>query len=293
MRKKQVKRHWLKLAARMLKLSFSQPEKTSELVCQSYNKVSETYDETWTNHMHDKSLEMIDKLAPENGEKSLDLMCGTGFVTNILAERTNAQVIGVDASEGMINVARSSCDDNCRFVNSDVVSFMKKQPSNNFDVITSGWGLGYSKPFRVLREAKRILRPQGRIAVIDNTLFTIREAIWSAVLTVAEQPDSLKHMMKVSFLAGRKTLVAYMMFAGLNVVDSWQGSKIYWAKTGRDALERLRETGAFAGFEFATRQEDEQMIADIFCRTFEEKYKTKKGIPINHRYTGAIGKKRS
>jgi trans-aconitate methyltransferase len=48
---------------------------------------------------------LVDLLAPQAGERILDLGCGTGDITAAMAER-GAQVVGVDASPAMIASAR-------------------------------------------------------------------------------------------------------------------------------------------------------------------------------------------
>src|SRR5262245_49738311 len=48
---------------------------------------------------------VIELLAPKSGERILDLGCGTGHLTNRIAQ-AGAQVIGVDKSSSMIAKAR-------------------------------------------------------------------------------------------------------------------------------------------------------------------------------------------
>ena len=49
--------------------------------------------------------ELIQLLAPQPGERILDLGCGTGHLTNLIAE-TGAEVIGIDNSPKMLEQAR-------------------------------------------------------------------------------------------------------------------------------------------------------------------------------------------
>ena len=53
------------------------------------------------------AADMLDLLAPQKGEKIVDLGCGTGALTAQIAER-GATVIGLDASEEMIRAARAA-----------------------------------------------------------------------------------------------------------------------------------------------------------------------------------------
>ena len=51
-------------------------------------------------------MELLDLLQPQPHERFLDLGCGTGHLTHELAQRS-AEVIGIDASEEMIQQARA------------------------------------------------------------------------------------------------------------------------------------------------------------------------------------------
>src|SRR5262245_42116797 len=67
----------------------------------------------WDSQLYDESFNIItrlgagvlDLLAPQPGERILDLGCGTGELTAQIAE-VGADVIGIDASEAMIVRAR-------------------------------------------------------------------------------------------------------------------------------------------------------------------------------------------
>jgi len=223
-------RHWLRLGIHVLKLYFSQSEKTSDLIIKSYNKIASGYDEAWTNHMQYLSDDMLKRLSPPAGAEILDLFCGTGYVTAKLAEYTEGNVIGVDASQGMLDVARRNHGKYCKFVHSDVMNYLLSQPSNSVDVVTCAWGLGYSKPFRIIREISRILRPEGRVGIIDNSLFTIFEVIKSAILTAAEEPTALRHVMRIRFLPSGGFLKWQMRFCGLHVSETWNGSMEFYRR---------------------------------------------------------------
>jgi trans-aconitate 2-methyltransferase len=49
--------------------------------------------------------DLVTVLNPQAGEKILDLGCGTGYLTNIIAA-TGAEVTGIDSSAGMITRAK-------------------------------------------------------------------------------------------------------------------------------------------------------------------------------------------
>jgi ubiquinone/menaquinone biosynthesis C-methylase UbiE len=56
--------------------------------------------------MHVESYTLFDLLGELSGKTVLDLACGEGFHTRGLKQRGAAHVVGVDASAGMIELAR-------------------------------------------------------------------------------------------------------------------------------------------------------------------------------------------
>ncbi len=275
---------------RTARLFFNQPEKTSDLVTASYDHVAAGYDDAWTTHMRDLSLAMLDELTPPAGATCLDLTCGTGFITNELAQRTGGDVTGVDASAGMIAQARRNHGCRCTFVHDDALHFLRTLPAASFDVVTTGWGLGYTKPMRLLRQIARVLRPGGRVGIIDNSLFSLAGVLWASFQTFAEQPRALRHAMRVGFLPNSLALSAMIRAVGLGVRQRCDGAKTYYTPTGQAALDRLTATGAAAGFEFAVFDEDRDAIFARFAEIMDAR-RCEQGVPVTHRYLQVVGAK--
>ena len=283
------KRHWVHLIVRATKLLLAQPEKTADLVTASYDHLAAGYDDAWTHHMRTLSLGMLDQLAPPAGATCLDLTCGTGFISSQLAQRTGGEITGVDASAGMLAQARKHYPQ-CRFVQSDALDFLRRQRSASHDIITCGWGLGYTRPMCVVREIARILRPGGRVGIIDNSLFSLAGVLWTSFQTFAESPRALRHTMRVRFLPNSLVLASMMRLAGLGIHSRADGEKTYYTPTGLAALERLTATGAAAGFEFAVFDEQRDAIFARFAEIMDAR-NTDAGVPITHRYLQVIGVK--
>ena len=282
------RRKWLALLARASRLLISPAEPTSQLIRQSYDRIAPGYDQAWTGHMRHLSLAMLDKLHLPAGARCVDLACGTGFLTGQLAERTGGDVTGVDASAGMLAAARESCGSACRFVQADVLTWLKSQPARSVDVVTCGWALGYTQPAAVVRQIARVLRPGGQVGIIDNSLFSLAGVLWASVQAFAEQPAALSHAMSVRFLPHSCVLTAIMRANGLGVRDAWDGGKTYTAASGQAAVDRLTATGAAAGFEFATDPAHRDRIFERFAEIMEQR-SAGEAIRITHRYLGAVG----
>ena len=171
--KKLLRKHWIKLALQICKLYLKKEIKQTDLTNLSYNKIASIYDSTWTDHMNVFSKDLVNRLPLLINGTGLDLTCGTGYVTGLIAEKINGEVIGVDISKGMLKIANQKYGHRCKFVCSDVMEYLYKQPSENVDVVTWAWGIGYTKPFKMIKEISRILKPNGHVGIIDNSLFNI------------------------------------------------------------------------------------------------------------------------
>jgi len=99
------------------------------------------------------------------GQRVLDVACGTGALTVVVAERVTAggAVIGLDANAEMLAVARRKRADNeWRDGRAESLPF----PDASFDAVVSQFGLMFfDDRAAALREMMRVLRPGGRLAV--------------------------------------------------------------------------------------------------------------------------------
>ena len=284
----QPRKHPFIFAGRVMQLLLT-PNNTSCFVNQSYDRIAAGYDTTWTQHMRDLTTDLITRINIHDDTAAIDLTCGTGFATGLIAQRTNQTVTGIDASSGMLNKARENYPD-CNFIQSDILEYLKTLNDNSLDLITCCWGLGYSKPFAIVRQIKRILKPCGTVAIIDNTIFSLREIMQCSALTFMEQPDKLKNLMRFSFLTGSNQLGTYYRILGLKPNYLASGKRTFNVDSGAAAIEKLRTTGAAAGFEYAAEDADSSEIYDRFAQIIEQKYPDK-NIPVTHRYLTGIATK--
>lgn len=103
---------------------------------------------------------VLDLLDPKPGEQVLDLGCGTGQLTQQIAER-GAKVVGLDASPEMIGQARQNYP-HLRFVLGDAA---KMNFQSQFDAVFSNAALHWMVDANAVASAiSRALRPGGRLA---------------------------------------------------------------------------------------------------------------------------------
>ena len=97
----------------------------------------------------------------ESAARVLDLACGTGVVSAAAAGR-RAQPVGLDFAAAMLDMARAA-HPGIRCVEADAEALPFAGAS--FDAAVSNFGVHhFPDPVRALTEARRVLRPSGRIA---------------------------------------------------------------------------------------------------------------------------------
>ncbi len=121
----------------------------------------------------EKILEELKLVPLHPGMDVLDVGCGTGAVTRILAERVApGRVIGIDLSEERLSVAREIADEqgisNVEYVKADVRDLDPKD--HRFDIAYSRCLFQYlpgKAGLDTLIAMKRLARPRGRVTVAD------------------------------------------------------------------------------------------------------------------------------
>ncbi|MBX5473621.1 MAG: ubiquinone/menaquinone biosynthesis methyltransferase, partial [Thermoleophilia bacterium] len=101
------------------------------------------------------------------GDRVLDACCGTGDLA-VAARRAGArEVVGLDFSEAMLERARRKAPA-IEWVRGDLLAL--PFPEASFDVATVGFGVRNVEELdAALRELRRVLRPGGRLAVLEIT----------------------------------------------------------------------------------------------------------------------------
>lgn len=114
-----------------------------------------TYDEH-ARFVSDLAGGVLDWLAPQSGERILDLGCGDGVLTADLAAK-GAEVVGVDASENFVAACKAKGLD-ARVMDGEALTF-----SSEFDAVFSNAALHWmTRPERVVAGVARALKPKGR-----------------------------------------------------------------------------------------------------------------------------------
>jgi SAM-dependent methyltransferase len=105
--------------------------------------------------------DLLDAARVGPGMRVLDLACGPGLVAAAAAERGSLPV-GLDFSSAMIALARADHPGICfEEGDAEVLPFSDR----TFDAVVANFGIHHvPDPIRALAEARRVLRPGGRVA---------------------------------------------------------------------------------------------------------------------------------
>jgi SAM-dependent methyltransferase len=115
--------------------------------------------EPWFLPMYKKALQ---QLSLDEDHLLLDAGCGSGMFSH-MAIATGAQVIGIDAAPGLLDLARIRNPRN-NFLEEDLEAMPFIE--NSFHVVTGFNSFQYAGNFeKAISEAKRVLKPGGRLVI--------------------------------------------------------------------------------------------------------------------------------
>jgi ubiquinone/menaquinone biosynthesis C-methylase UbiE len=134
----------------------------------------------------------LDLLDPQPGEDVLDVGCGPGYLACEIAARVGARgsVHGVDSSRSMLATAtRRSAGEQAASVFLVVGDALRLPfPDGSFDAVTATQVYEYVPDISgALTEARRVLRPGGRLLVLDTD--------WDSVVWHSSDPARMRRVL--------------------------------------------------------------------------------------------------
>ena len=147
-------------------------EAKSSYVKETFSALAKRYNvmtDLWTLGLHRLwKRQAMQLCALRPGERVLDVATGTGDLAFLekAAVGPEGQVVAVDFSAQMIQVARRRQRGAIDFQEGDATDL--RLPDASFDVVTISFGLrNVADRGQALREFRRVLRPGGRLMVLD------------------------------------------------------------------------------------------------------------------------------
>ncbi len=140
-----------------------------QTVAAQYDVWARVYDVLWRRYTENTLPVLQGAAAIRSNERVLDLACGTGELARRLdGSVSDLRLVGVDLSASMIDRARQKLGGRpgVRFVQADAHDLPFGR--STFDVVLCANTFHYfSHPGTVLSEARRALRPGGRLVLLD------------------------------------------------------------------------------------------------------------------------------
>ncbi len=126
----------------------------------------------WRDQAWRRRAAMLARIGPE--DDVLDMACGTGDLSEILAQCRPRSVLGMDFTEAMLEIAQRKARRKARSNGVPAPTFRWGDameidlPDESVDVVTIAFGLrNISSPQTAVGEFARILRPGGRLVVLE------------------------------------------------------------------------------------------------------------------------------
>jgi malonyl-CoA O-methyltransferase len=151
-------------------------------VADSFSRAANSYDQAAA-FQRQVGTNLLARLPTNFAPQAIvDLGCGTGYLSRVLAEQYQQPVVGLDLAEGMLHFARAQAGPVRSWVAADAEALPLRPGSQDlsFSSLALQWcpDLG-----QALREAAQALRPGGCLALstlVRGTLIELQQA-WQAV----------------------------------------------------------------------------------------------------------------
>jgi demethylmenaquinone methyltransferase/2-methoxy-6-polyprenyl-1,4-benzoquinol methylase len=215
-------------------------------------------------------MHTVRAVAPQAGERILDIAAGTGTSSAALA-RTGARVVAVDFSGGMIAEGRKR-HSNIEFIEADA----EKLPfgDEEFDAVTISFGLrNVNQPKIALGEMYRVLKPGGRLVICEFSKpprALLRTGYWAY----------LKYVMPTVASTASSNPAAYKYL--MDSIKDWpdQGQLSQWIRgAGFTRVAYRNLTAGIVALHRGRKPVDAAVLASVAKRTAKSKTTPKKSPP--------------
>ncbi len=180
--------------------------------------------------LNERSLAELD---PKKGDRVLDLGCGTGLFSRLIAQRTGTKVLAIERSEAQLAVGRADAEqanqsDLCDFRQGDALDLqLDAREWGSFDVTHTRFLLEHlPDPLAAVTAMVRATRPGGRIILEDDDHDVLRlwpepagfATLWQAYMRsydrLGNDPIIGRRLVQLLREAGAEPVRAHWIFFG-------------------------------------------------------------------------------
>lgn len=142
---------------------------TEARVRKQYDQLAANYDKRWNRYILDTLSFLKTWTQISLTDTVLDIACGTGeFERLVLSENPTQQIVGIDISEKMLAIAHQKLKSYSNISFQTATASALPFDNFSFDVIVSANSFHYfDDPKVALTEIKRVLKPDGKVVILD------------------------------------------------------------------------------------------------------------------------------
>lgn len=259
-----------------------------------YDRRAESYDFVRTRPMlRNVTEELLDRIDMRPGMRCIDLGCGTGHATRIIAEKVQpaGNVVGCDVSAGMLAIAKRRKADvnvsNIHFVQRDMLAFLKERTDRTADLVSACWSAEYSRLSSLFPEIYRVLDRNGVVAILINTEDSLGELQELIAPILLKHPYYIKHFPPIHVPPDLRRFEKYARRCGVAVESIKEEVRSYNFTSSQEVVAWIMEGGPAAGLVSALK---DNCLEKFFSHVRAAVDKTG-GMTVTFRFIVFIGRK--
>jgi len=261
-----------------------------------WHKIAEKFD-IWLPYIKPAGDKLLEALNAQAGDKILDVASGTGEPALTLARQLGdaVEVIGVDAAEGMINVAKSKVAkehlNNIQFFTMPAEKL--EYEDNQFDKILCRFGVMlFSDPQAGVEEMYRVLKPKGLFALaIWAEAEKMPTMLWAYQVLKDKIPEDIHPpLAKITSLGEQGVIDVLLKNAGFFDVKVERQTFHYEFRSFDDYWD-IVEASDIMKVQFDALKESQRLSVRDEMAIFAQQYCDSNGFRVPHDYLLVTGKK--
>lgn len=256
----------------------------------AYDRVHREYDDFWVAEAGTPVRRLIAELGASGVHRGLEVGCGTGFATTLLADQLapSGHLLAVDLSPGMLSVARERLAgrSGVELRVGDALAALAE--AEDLDLVFSSWVLGYIPCRPLYRAAARALRPGGRLAFVVHRDDSPREPLEIFTELVTRDPSVLLRQVSFDFPRDADQVRTELEEVGFQVERLWQGEIAFPCADAAAALEHLLKSGAGTAFHDAVDPVRRDRLMAEFRRLLDARHADGRPFAVVHEYLAAV-----